>query len=91
MVIIFEPTDITFAKVGSSEFAKLVNLTRFPTLTDDGNNTFVLVIVLIPAFTCVIEAIPMFAFNVGITSALKVLTPTKPLSVAYTDFTSEMV
>ncbi len=33
----------------------------------------------------------MFAFNVGITSALNVLTPTKPLSVAYNDFTSEMV
>ena len=91
MVTIFEPTDITFAKVGSFEFAKLVNLTRFPTSITFGNTKFVLVIVLIPAFTCVIEAIPIFAFSVGMTSALNVLTPTKPLSVAYTDFTSEIV
>ena len=87
----FSPTLITFARVGSSEFAKLLNFTRFPTWTNEGNNTFVLVIVLIPAFTCVIEAIPIFAFSVGTTSALNVLTPTRPLSVAYTDFTSEIV
>ena len=91
MVTRFSPTVITFARVGSSEFAKLLNWIKLPTSISPGNSVFVLVTVLIPAFTCVIEAIPILCFTVGIISALKVLTPTNPLSVAYTDLTSEIV
>ena len=32
IVTIFEPTDTTFANVGSSDFAKLLNFIRFPTI-----------------------------------------------------------
>ena len=91
IVTILVPTVITFARVGSSEFAKLLNWSKLPTSISAGNALLVLVTVLMFADTPVIDAIPIFAFSVGITSALNVLMPTNPLSVAYTDFTSEIV